>query len=153
MTVAFSEENLMYKPREGHWSWLMHRISGLAIFLFLFGHILSTSTMVWGAQGPAIHARLDEIYRLPLFAFLHLLLFAAVLFHALNGIRIVIIDFWARSTGAQRPLFYAEMVLFAALMVGAIFWMVIPELQDYYGAREAAQAAQAQILVTPGGAH
>lgn len=122
----------MYKPREGQWSWMFHRISGMAIFFFLFGHILSTSVVVWGPNGPAMHEQLDEFYRQPIFTILfHPLLFAAVLFHALNGIRIVIIDWWAKSTKAQRPLFYAEMVLFAALMVSSVFWMILPEWNEY----------------------
>ena len=122
----------MYKPREGQWAWMFHRISGVAIFLFLFGHILSTSTLVWGTNGPQWHERVDAIYRLPLFSVLHLALFAAVIYHALNGLRVVIIDWSASSTKAQRPLFYIEMVLFAALIIFAVFKMVVPEIQAYY---------------------
>lgn len=122
----------MYKPREGQISWLFHRVSGVAIFLFLFGHIISTSVMLWGPRGPEMHSRLDEIYRHPIFILLfHPALFAAVLFHALNGIRVIIIDWWHASTRAQRPLFYAEMVVFALLMVGSVFWMIIPEWNHY----------------------
>jgi len=139
----------MYKPREGQLSWMFHRISGMAIFFFLFGHILSTSVVVWGPQGPAMHARLDEFYRLPIFTLLfHPLLFAAVLFHALNGIRIIIIDWWAQSTKAQRPLFYAEMVLFAALMVGSVFWMVLPEWNEYQRVKSESVARTAPAVMT-----
>lgn len=137
----------MYKPREGQLAWVFHRVSGMAILLFLFGHILSTSVVVWGANGPAMHERLDEFYRLPIFTLLfHPLLFAAVAYHALNGIRIVIIDWWAQSTQAQRPMFYAAMTLFVALMVGSVFWMILPEWNEYQRARaESAAATAVQI--------
>lgn len=140
----------MYKPREGQISWFFHRVSGLAIFFFLFGHILSTSVMLWGARGPEMHARLDEFYRLPIFTFLfHPALFAAVLYHALNGIRIVIIDWWKASTKAQRPLFYAEMALFVVLMVYAVFAMVIPEWKHYQESK-AAVSQTAAVSVQEG---
>jgi succinate dehydrogenase / fumarate reductase cytochrome b subunit len=125
----------VYKPREGQWAWMFHRISGVAIFLFLFGHILSTSTLVWGVNGPEWHHRIDSIYRLPIFSVMHLALFAAVLYHAVNGIRVIIVDWWAHSTKAQKPLFYAEMVLVGLLLIFAVFKMVIPELKDYAEAK------------------
>lgn len=122
----------MYKPREGQLSWFGHRVSGLAIFLFLFGHIMSTSVIVWGPHGPDMHEKLDAIYRLPIFTLIfHPLLFAAVAFHALNGIRIVIIDWWSKSTGVHRRLFYAEIVVFAALMLTAVKLMILPEWDAY----------------------
>lgn len=121
-----------YRPREGQWAWLFHRVSGAAIFLFLFGHILSTSVMLWGQHGPEMHGKLDAFYRHPVFTLLfHPLLFAAVLYHALNGIRIIVIDFYRKSTGIHRQLFYAEMVVFTALMVGSVFWMILPEWEAY----------------------
>ncbi|HEY3415047.1 MAG TPA: succinate dehydrogenase, cytochrome b556 subunit [Armatimonadota bacterium] len=137
----------MYKPREGQLSWFGHRISGLAIFLFLFGHILSTSVIVWGPHGPDMHAKLDAFYRLPIFTLVfHPLLFAAVAFHALNGIRIVIIDWWSKSTGVQRKLFYAEIVLFAALMLTAVRLMIVPEWNAYQNAKAGGVAtASAQV--------
>ena len=33
----------LYRGREGMWSWVLHRITGVAIFFFLLVHILDTS--------------------------------------------------------------------------------------------------------------
>lgn len=138
----------MYKPREGQLAWVFHRISGVAILLFLFGHILSTSVVVWGPSGPDMHTRLDEFYRLPIFTLLfHPLLFAAVLYHALNGIRVIIIDWWSQSTHAHRPIFYAQMVVFAALMVGSVFWMILPEWNEYQRLKGAEMTSNAPASV------
>jgi succinate dehydrogenase / fumarate reductase cytochrome b subunit len=125
-------------------------VSGAAIFLFLFGHILSTSVIVWGAHGPEMHEKLDAFYRLPIFTMIfHPLLFAAVAFHALNGIRIVVIDWWSKSTGVHRQLFYAEIVVFAALMLVALRFMILPEW-DAYQTAKAAQTASAQVHLAGG---
>jgi succinate dehydrogenase / fumarate reductase cytochrome b subunit len=141
----------MYTPREGQLSWLGHRISGAAIFLFLFGHILSTSVVVWGPHGPEMHAKLDAFYRLPIFTMIfHPLLFAAVAFHALNGIRIVIIDWWSKSTGIHRQLFYAELVVFAGLMLVALKFMILPEWNAYQDAKTT-QVSAAPVHVQGGG--
>jgi succinate dehydrogenase / fumarate reductase cytochrome b subunit len=135
----------MYKPREGQLSWVFHRISGMAIFFFLFGHILSTSVVVWGPRGPEMHEQLDAFYRLPIFTLLfHPLLFAAVLFHALNGIRIVIIDWWGKSTKAQRPLFYAEVTLFVLVFAFAVVKMILPEWNEYQRSKSGTVASAAQ---------
>ena len=40
---------------------------------------------------------------------------AAVLYHALNGLRIVIMDFWPRTTQFHRQLWYLCWVLFFAI--------------------------------------
>jgi succinate dehydrogenase / fumarate reductase, cytochrome b subunit len=141
----------MYKPREGQLSWFGHRVSGIAIFMFLFGHILSTSVIVWGPNGPAMHEKLDAFYRLPIFTLIfHPLLFAAVAFHALNGIRIVVVDWWSRSTGVHRQLFYAELVVFAVLMLTAVKLMILPEWNEYQKGRERALTSQATVTSLEG---
>lgn len=134
----------MYTPREGQWSYAFHRISGLAILFFLFGHIASTAIIVWGPRGPEMHETLDAFYRLPIFTFLfHPLLFAAVFYHALNGIRIIIIDWWSESTKVQKPLFYIEMAVLVVGMVFVGFKQVLPEWQEYQRLKEASVAQAA----------
>jgi succinate dehydrogenase / fumarate reductase cytochrome b subunit len=46
-----------------------------------------------------------------------------VTFHAVNGIRIILIDFWTRSTDRRRELFWATMALFALLFIPALLLM------------------------------
>lgn len=75
----------------GMWAWLLFRISGLVLVFYLFAHIWVISQGRVG--GPE---RLDELFELfhkPLFVFLDLMLVAAVLYHALNGVRIILMDF------------------------------------------------------------
>ena len=33
----------LYRGREGMWSWVAHRITGVLVFFFLFAHILDTA--------------------------------------------------------------------------------------------------------------
>jgi succinate dehydrogenase / fumarate reductase cytochrome b subunit len=55
------------------------------------------------------------IYATPPGIVLEWLLGAAVLYHALNGLRITIIDFWPRLSRYHRALWYANWLVFAAI--------------------------------------
>ena len=39
------EEGTLYRGREGMWSWVAHRITGVLIFFFLFAHVLDASLL------------------------------------------------------------------------------------------------------------
>ncbi|MGA7149561.1 MAG: succinate dehydrogenase, cytochrome b556 subunit, partial [Microbacterium sp.] len=41
----------LYRGREGMWSWVLHRITGVAIFFFLLVHILDTSLVRISPEG------------------------------------------------------------------------------------------------------
>ena len=101
---------MIYRGGVGMWSYYMHRGTGLGVLLFLFIHIIDTVLIGWG---PDIYNKVMAIYKHPLFRVGEVGLFAAVLFHALNGIRIILIDFWEKAVAYQKEIFYAEMVLFA----------------------------------------
>ncbi|MFB9378732.1 succinate dehydrogenase, cytochrome b556 subunit [Kineococcus gynurae] len=104
----------LYRGREGMWSWVMHRISGVLIFFFLFVHVLDTATV---RVSPEIYDGVIGQYKNPVMGLGEAGLVGAVLFHALNGVRIILVDFWSKGTQNQRKLFYGVVVVWAVLMV------------------------------------
>ena len=112
---------ITYRGGEGQWSWLLHRITGIGVFLFLLTHILDTAMIGWG---PKAYNETMAIFRHPLFRVGEGILAGAVLYHALNGVRIIIIDFWPESTVAQKKLFSAVVVTFAVIFVPAAIYMM-----------------------------
>ena len=114
---------MIYKGGEGQWSWLLHRVTGVGVLLFLLTHILDTSLI---ALGPEHYNAIIKIYRLPLFRIGEVALVAMVLYHALNGIRIIIIDFWPGTTVIQKQLFWGEIILFILLFLPAAYLMIKP---------------------------
>jgi len=94
------------------WTWVAHRISGVLIFFFLFAHVIDTS-MVRGS--PEVDNAAVETYKDPIVGVMEIGLVAAVLFHALNGIRIVLVDFWADGPRYQRQLTYGVVGVFLVL--------------------------------------
>ncbi|MCS7082630.1 MAG: succinate dehydrogenase, cytochrome b556 subunit [Bacteroidetes bacterium] len=90
-----------YKMRVGMLAWLFHRISGLALVGYIIVHVYGLRTLTDRDQFNALIAG----YHHPLFRVLEIFLLAAVTYHALNGLRIVLIDFLGWSP-QQKRLFW-----------------------------------------------
>ncbi|MEW6440570.1 MAG: succinate dehydrogenase, cytochrome b556 subunit [bacterium] len=106
---------MMYKWRTGAIAWLLHRLSGLALAAYLPMHIWVNHHL---AQGPESYNRTMSVLASPLFRTLEIGLWAAILYHALNGLRVVAIDLGPGvGLKAQKILFYAVVVLVF------IFWV------------------------------
>ena len=123
-----SEFGKLYRGREGQWSWLAHRVSGVAIILFLFAHVVDTALVGWG---PNAYNRVVSVYHNPFIRLLELGLVAAVIYHALNGVRIMIIDFWPKASDFNRSLIYGTVGIFVAGMIPITYLIVKPIVEKY----------------------
>ncbi len=103
---------LRYRGSEGMLAWAFHRISGAAIWLFIILHVLD----IWlvGAA-PELYDEVLVIYASPIGRVGETLLGAALLYHALNGLRIIIMDFWPAMTRYHKQMWYVSWVVFAAV--------------------------------------
>lgn len=111
----------VYRGGIGQWSWVLHRLTGVGVLLFLFIHILDTALIM---LGPVWYNRVLEVYRMPLFGLMEIGLFAAVLYHSLNGVRIIVIDFWPASTVHYKKMFWFQMVFFFLVFIPVGFIML-----------------------------
>jgi succinate dehydrogenase / fumarate reductase, cytochrome b subunit len=105
----------LYRGREGMWSWVLHRITGVAIFFFLLVHILDTSIVRISPQ--AYNAVIDQ-YKQPIMGIGEFFLVVAIGYHALNGLRILLIDFWNVGARHQRLMFVIVILLWIVLIAG-----------------------------------
>ena len=85
------------------WSWV-HRISGVGIFFFLLVHVLDTALV---RVSPEAYNVVIESYKTPIVGLAELGLVGAILFHGLNGLRVIAIDFWSKGTKYQNFMFWA----------------------------------------------
>ena len=83
------KEGVLYQGREGHYAFILHRVSGLAILLFLMIHIVDTS---WVAYWPEEYTKAIGTYGSIPFLISEYFLFAAIVYHAVNGLNIVLKD-------------------------------------------------------------
>jgi succinate dehydrogenase / fumarate reductase cytochrome b subunit len=107
---------LRYRGREGQLSWLLHRVGGLGIMLFLLLHVTDIFLVSLGAD---VFNSVLFIYKAPPFRVLELFLIFGVLFHAVNGLRIIILDFWPGMGRYERTMVWIESVIVAAVFIPA----------------------------------
>jgi len=107
------EVGRLYNGKTGQWMWVAHRLTGVAIILFLFAHVVDTAVIGWG---PEAYNRVMEAYANPIVRTLELVLVAAVLFHAINGVKIMLIDFWPRAALIHKKLSLATIIIFVVVM-------------------------------------
>jgi succinate dehydrogenase / fumarate reductase cytochrome b subunit len=98
------------------WSWVLHRITGATIFFFLFVHVLDTALV---RVSPQAYNEVIETYKTPIVGLMELGLVVAVLYHALNGIRVILIDFWSQGTRYQRLMLWAIGIVWLLVAVPA----------------------------------
>ena len=108
------------------WSWVAHRLTGVSIFFFLFAHVIDTAMV---RVSPETYNIAVETYKNPVVGVMEVGLVAAVLFHALNGVRLILVDFWSQGPRYQRQLFYGLLVVFTVLFVP----FVIRHLSHVFG--------------------
>ena len=107
----------LYRGREGMWSWVLHRITGTAIFFFLLVHILDTSLV---RISPDAYNAVIGAYKTPIMGLGEIALVAAIGLHALNGLRIIIVDFVSWGPRRQRLMFWIVIALWIVLLAGFV---------------------------------
>jgi succinate dehydrogenase / fumarate reductase cytochrome b subunit len=125
-----SDYGPLYRGHQGQFSWLFHRVTGVAVILFLFAHVVDTAVIGWG---PEAYNRVLDAYENPFVRILEYGLVAAVLYHAINGTKILLIDFFPSLTRHIRPLGIATVGLFLASMV-PVTWLMGRQVVDLFGA-------------------
>jgi succinate dehydrogenase / fumarate reductase cytochrome b subunit len=100
-----------------------HRASGLGVLFYLFLHIVETSMVLVGPE--AYNTAIGIFKNLP-FRLLEVLLMAALVYHALNGLRVIAMDFFPGLTIWYRPLTYGVIAATVIAMVPLGLIMISP---------------------------
>ncbi|HVV14153.1 succinate dehydrogenase, cytochrome b556 subunit [Amycolatopsis sp.] len=115
---ASRRKGTFYRGDPGMWSWVLHRITGVLTFFFLFVHVLDTALV---RVSPDTYNSVIETYKTPLVNLMEVGLVGAVLYHALNGIRVMLVDFWSKGPKYQKPMLWTIVVIWFVVMIpGAI---------------------------------
>ena len=119
-------ESLRYKGLWGHWSWIAHRISGLGVLLFVMIHVWDTAN---AAFWPEAYSYTVEVFKWFPFSVGEIVLMAAVLYHAFNGIRVTVLDFKPEWWLYQKQSAIAVWVIFAIVFIPIGLFMFSNTLQ------------------------
>ncbi len=113
-------EGLRYQGKGPMLTYYLHRISGLSIVIFVALHILAgyLSNQAWGSSTGLF---INSIYESWIF---QIYIFFCALFHAINGLRIVILDLWPKLIEYQREAIWIEWLVFLPIYSIALFVII-----------------------------
>lgn len=103
---------LRYKGQGPMLTYILHRIGGLGMAIFVTVHILS------GFLGGKTGVSLNSIYTNWGF---QLFVFFCALFHAINGLRISLLDLWPSLLVHEREAIWLEWMVFLPVYGFAVF--------------------------------
>ncbi|MCH7477210.1 MAG: succinate dehydrogenase, cytochrome b556 subunit [SAR324 cluster bacterium] len=121
--AAYLRETLLPQANVGTVAWLLHRVTGVALAVYLLPHFITINNARGGA------AALDEAlgwYTGPLVAAAEWLIVMAAVFHAFNGLRIIAVDFFDLSH-RHRLLFALVLGATVAVLLASSF-LFVPRL-------------------------
>lgn len=134
MTVS---ETLRYRGKLGQWAWVLHRVAGFGTLVFVIMHVIDTS---WATFYPDLYAKAIAAYKTPLFTVGEFILVACVVYHALNGFRIAVIDWrprwWRHQAMAARLVLFGTVILLIP-----VFILMFAHVLNYYNVRLPAEGA------------
>jgi succinate dehydrogenase cytochrome b subunit len=114
---------LHYRGGPGMLAWAFHRISGIAVWAFVVLHVIDIY-LVGG--NPEAYDELLAIYASPIGRVLEALLGAALLYHALNGLRVIVMDFWPPLTRYHRQIWYICWTIFVVVGLPVAYIILRP---------------------------
>ena len=84
------ERGSVYRGRSGQWAFVTHRITGFLVFFFLLLHIVDVSLV----SRPDLYDEVHELYGNVVLRLFEVGLLFGLVYHSLNGLRVVMIDFF-----------------------------------------------------------
>ncbi len=127
LRLGRGRQGVAYKGGIGPWSWVAHRVTGILVVAFLFGHIVDTFGVGFG---PELYDETISLYQQWWFKPFEVALVAAVVYHAFNGLRIILFDFWPNLALKQKLFAKIQLAAFALAFLPAAFFMLRSALEE-----------------------
>ena len=106
------------------WSWVLHRITGVAIFFFLLVHVLDTALI---RLSPEAYDAVIGTYKNPIMGLGETVLVAAIVYHAYNGLRIIAVqNELAKNARVAKVLLALWAVQITLGIINVTAWLPLP---------------------------
>ena len=133
-----STTGMPYRGKSGQWMFISHRVTGFLVFMFLMLHVVDVSLV----QDKHLYDEVHAVYGNVVLRVFEVTLLFALVFHALNGLRIILIDFFPDAIRQDKLWIFVVVFLTVAvgLFLGGVFlanthyarrWWLY--LRDYLG--------------------
>ena len=100
-------------------AWILHRITGLGMIIFVTLHVLAS--FLTQQLGSDLGITLNIIYESLYF---QLFIYFCVIFHGVNGLRIIVLDMWPKLIRYQKESTWLEWFIIAPVYGLAVFLMI-----------------------------
>jgi succinate dehydrogenase / fumarate reductase cytochrome b subunit len=115
---------LGYRGGQPMLAWILHRITGLGIILFVGMHVLA-AFFLYSTQGGVTYSIADALTGFYETLWVQVLVLFCVLYHAINGLRIVILDMWPSLIHYNREAMWVQWALFLPLFLVPAVLMIL----------------------------
>lgn len=112
-------QGLKYQGGGPMLAWMLHRITGLSILLIVGLHVYASFFMQ--QTGSDLGTTFNIIYESWIF---QIIVIFIVIFHGLNGLRIIILDVWPNALRFQREALWLQWFIFVPVYGLTIFILV-----------------------------
>lgn len=110
---------IRYRGGGTMWTWILHRVSGVAMILFISLHVLAGFlSQQWGSN---IGFFINSVYQSLAF---QIFIYFCVLFHVTNGLRIIALDFYPKLLSYQREVTWLQWLIFLPIYGLSVFIMI-----------------------------
>lgn len=114
----------IYNGDTGQYAWLFHRMTGIGVLFFLLVHVIDIMLIGLGRD---VYDHAVSFYGKWYIIPMEVLLVGAVIYHALNGLRIIAIDFWSEGTRRERQMFWVALIGAAVLTIPSAIIIILHE--------------------------
>lgn len=127
---SWSLDGTQHADRDGVWSWYAHRVTGFLIFVVVLVHVADRVLVL---SSPDSYNTVVAIYTHPVGVLLDFVVFGAVLYHALNGLRIIAIDTIAAAARLQGALMRLVLAVWLVAMIVIGYQMLSYPIFELFG--------------------
>jgi succinate dehydrogenase / fumarate reductase cytochrome b subunit len=114
----------IYNGDTGQYAWLFHRLTGIGILFFLVIHVIDIMLIGLGRD---VYDHAVSFYAKWYILPMEILLVGAVIYHGLNGLRIIAIDFWKNGTHRERQMFWIALIGAIVLTIPSAIIIILHE--------------------------
>ncbi len=111
----------IYAGDVGQYAWVLHRATGLGVLFFLLIHVIDIMLI---GLGPKVYDTTVAFYANPFLVPMEIALVLALLYHSINGIRIMVVNFWESGAYREREMFYAALALSVLLVLPSVYVLI-----------------------------
>lgn len=115
----------IYNGDIGQYAWILHRATGIGVTFFLLIHIIDIMLISWGSD---VYDHTVSFYAHPFIIPMEIALVGAVIYHTLNGLRVIAVNFTSEGPVREQKMFWWVLAATIILTIPSALVILIHEL-------------------------